>query len=488
MSDIDQRERRGIVAPSHEDPLVASATEVIGGPFGRRGAGASWWRPTRVVVAVACVFWALAMIQKAPCSASDWSDTSLRARAMCYSDIPYLYSGRGFAELSVPFSDTGGRYPYLEYPVGTGYFTYGAAWVTHAINGFPDVAARARTPTSALGASPEVQEEAKHYFLLTGVLLTPFALLSAYFLAGAHRRRPWDAMGYAAAPVVIAVGLINWDMLAVCCVAGACWGWARGRPGLAGLLIGVGTATKLYPLFLLGALLVVCLRRRQLRDFFISCAAAVIAWLVLNLPPVLTNFEGWASFWRFNSERGPDLGSLWLVASQHGWEASAHTVNVVSWIFFAGWCLLVLVVGLWVRHVPRVAQLAFLIVLGFVLVNKVYSPQYVLWLLPLAVLAVPRWRHLLIWQATELVYFAAVWWHLEGFTNSATDGAADPFYTGAVVLRVLGELYLGAIVLHQMARARRDPTRTFPDDDPMCAPRLLAAIPRRRGAWRTAAA
>ena len=36
---------------------------------------------------------------------------------------------------------------------------------------------------------------------------------------------------------------------------------------------------------------------------------------------------------------------------------------------------------------PRVAQVAFLLVAGFLLVNKVWSPQYSLWLLPLAVLA-----------------------------------------------------------------------------------------------------
>ena len=161
VPDLDQRRvglpggaPRGVAAPSREDPVVRAASEVVGGPVGRRAAGATWWRPVRVVVAVACVFWVLAMLQKAPCSATDWSDGTLRARAMCYSDIPYLYAGRGFAELSVPYSDTDGRYPYLEYPVGTGYFTYGVAWVTHAVNGFPDTEARAALPTVRSGDCP----------------------------------------------------------------------------------------------------------------------------------------------------------------------------------------------------------------------------------------------------------------------------------------------------------------------------------------------
>ena len=41
---------------------------------------------------------------------------------------------------------------------------------------------------------------------------------------------------------------------------------------------------------------------------------------------------------------------------------------------------------------PRVAQLAFLLVAGFLILNKVWSPQYSLWLVPLAVLAVHQRR------------------------------------------------------------------------------------------------
>ena len=54
---------------------------------------------------------------------------------------------------------------------------------------------------------------------------------------------------------------------------------------------------------------------------------------------------------------------------------------------------------------PRLASLAFLVVAAFLLLNKVWSPQYSLWLVPLAVLALPRWRLLLAWMTLD----ALVW-------------------------------------------------------------------------------
>ena len=51
---------------------------------------------------------------------------------------------------------------------------------------------------------------------------------------------------------------------------------------------------------------------------------------------------------------------------------------------------------------PRVPQIAFLLVAGFIVFNKVDSPQYALWLVPLAVLARPRWPSMLLWQVTEV--------------------------------------------------------------------------------------
>ena len=204
-------------------------------------------------------------------------------------------------------------------------------------------------------------------------------------------------------------------MLAVVLVAGALWSWARGRPLLTGVLIGLGTAVKLYPLFLLGALLVICVRDRRWRDLTGVVLAGAATWLVVNAPAYLTGREQWTVFWSFNSERTADLGSVWLVVSQATDQAfTAHTINVWSYAIFGVWCAGVALLGLTAPTTPRFAQLAFLVVAGFLLVNKVYSPQYVLWLLPLAVLARPRWRDQIVWQAGEVLYFASVWWYLDG--------------------------------------------------------------------------
>lgn len=462
----------GPARPSREDPLVAEASEAIGGPVGDHAAPHRWWTPVRVVLAVTCLAFVLGMVQKTPCVAENWTGGDSRYAAMCYSDVPYLYSGRGFAERSVPFSDTGGRWQVLEYPVVIGYVAYGATLLTHALVGWPDVDQRRTVPPDQVYGEPGVAHESGLYFMVTAVLLALFALLAAYLLAAGNRGRPWDAMAFAASPALVLAGLINWDLVAVAAVAGALWAWSRGRPVLAGVLVGVGTATKLYPLFLLGALLVVCLRERDLARWGRAALAAAGAWLLLNAPVMLLAWDQWTVFWSFNSDRGADLGSLWLVWQQMGHTVTPHLINVVSWVFFGAVCVAVLALGLLARRTPRIASLAFLVVAGFLLVNKVYSPQYVLWLLPLAVLARPRWRDLLIWQAGEVFYFAAVWWYLGGYTASGISGAPDRIYWLAIGVRVLAEVYLMAVVARDVLVPWRDPVRADGlSDDPLGAQR-----------------
>jgi uncharacterized membrane protein len=285
------------------------------------------------------------------------------------------------------------------------------------------------------------------------------ALLAAWLLAGVHPGRPWDAALFAVSPALALSGLVNWDLVAVVSVAGALWAWARGRPVLTGALIGLGIATKLYPLFLLGGIVVICLRTRRFRDLGQAWGAAAVTWLLLNAPAYLSGPDAWRTFWRFNTDRGADLGSIWLVLDQRfDWSTSPGTINLWSWLFFGTWCVGVLVLGLRAPATPRLAQLGFLVVAGFLLVNKVYSPQYVLWLLPLAVLARPRLRDQAIWQFTEVVYFASVWWYLNS-SLAPGDGGDAEYYWFAILLRMAGELYLVAVVVRDIWWPRHDPVR-----------------------------
>ena len=94
------------VRPTKEDAVAATGSELIGGPIGRRALlGTSWWTLVRVIVLVAIGMFALGMVQKLPCYDGAWFfGANSQYTHACYSDIPHLYQGRGFAEASSPTS------------------------------------------------------------------------------------------------------------------------------------------------------------------------------------------------------------------------------------------------------------------------------------------------------------------------------------------------------------------------------------------------
>jgi uncharacterized membrane protein len=409
-----------------------------------------WWTPLRVLLALTTLTFMLALLHRAPCIAEDWSG-SARYAAMCYSDIPYLYTGRGFAELAWPYTE--GRYPGMEYPVVISYVAFAVAALVSLAPQGPAMELRSLSDPDQLWGMAGMVDEVNQYFVLTSVVLFLAALASTALLSGVHRGRPWDALPFAVSPMLLLTGLINWDLLAVLCVAAALWAWSRtegaARPLLTGALIGLGTATKLYPLFLLGAVLVINLRERRHRETALAVLSAVAVWAVAQVPAWMGDRDRWTLFWTFNSDRGADLGSIWLAAQPLGYSFSAHQINQASWFLFGLACVGVLVLGLRAPRAPRMAQLGFLIVAAFLLVNKVYSPQYVLWLLPLAVMARPRWRDLLVWQAGELVYFASVWLYLgEWLGDAAGDGSTA--YSLAILIRLAAQAYLMAVVVRDV--------------------------------------
>jgi uncharacterized membrane protein len=458
MTSVHSRQRPAAdVRPTEEDEVAAAGSELVGGPAGRRaGPGSRWWTPLRVIALVLIGMFALGMVQKLPCYDSGWfyGATAQYAHA-CYSDIPHLYAARGFADGLTPYfdripSDISGGMNYLEYPVLTGLFMQVAAWLVPA------------------GDSLQHQEQL-YWFANAGMLLI-CAVVLVVCVARTHRRRPWDALLVALAPALALNATINWDLLAVSLTAVGMLLWSRSRPFSAGVLLGLATAAKLYPMLLLGPLLVLCWRAGRWRAFGKVFGGAVAAWLCVNLPVWALAPHGWSRFYTFSRQRHVDFGSFWLIISQHTSNPLADNVTVVNgsatFLMLLG-CAGIAVLTFCAPRRPRFAQLAFLVLALFVLVNKVYSPQYVLWLIPLAALARPRWRDFLVWQAGEVVYFLGIWMYL-AYTSSgaAHKGLPTEGYQLAILVHMLCTLYLCVIVVRDVLFPDHDVVRQDGSDDP----------------------
>jgi uncharacterized membrane protein len=423
-------------------------SEVVGGPAGRRlGPGSSWWTPVRVIVVLTIVAACLGLAQKQPCRGVAWAKAEPHQYVhLCYSDIPLLFGPRHIADGEIPYLADVPEDEQVEYPVLTG----AMMWLTSGPFG-----------------GPNDDEHRRRYFDVNLVLLALCAVVAAVATARTVRRRPWDGAFVALAPGIVVAGTINWDLLAVALTAVAGWAWARERVALAGLLIGLGTAAKFYPLLLLGPLLVLCLRAGRMREWWTTVATAAGAWLVVNVPVMLANFEGWLRFYRLSRERGAGFGSPWYSLSLAGHAVPDARLNAVAGGAFVLCCAAIGALGLFARRRPRVAQLSFLVVAAFLLTNKVYSPQYVVWLVPLAALARPKWRDFLIWQAAEVVHWAGTWLYLVSFTQAGADRALSATgYNWVVLAHIVGTLWFAALVVRDVLSPRHDVVRADGSDDP----------------------
>src|SRR6266566_8599599 len=347
---------------------------------------------TPVLAAAALTGAVLAFCEKLPCRDGAWNIPGKQFQFACYTDIYPLYFTERLAEGKVPYTG----HP-VEYPVLIGAVMQAAAWLVHSI---ADPFARGQRFFDVTVAGLAV-------CAIIGVLATAYAAGPA--------RRP-DALLVALSPALILSAFVNWDLVAMALVAAAMAAWAARRNVLAGVLLGLAVATKFYPLVFFGPLLVLCLRAGRLRAFTVTAVSAAVAWLAVNLPVALIAPAGWARFYQLNDARTADWGSVWYFFETERWPflgtLGIGSVNAFSLVIFAAGCVLIGVIILAAPRRPRLPQVFFLVLAVFLLANKVWSPQYVIWLVPLVVLARPRLWSYVLWQVAEVGYFFAIWAYL----------------------------------------------------------------------------
>jgi hypothetical protein len=503
---------RGRVAlADRDDPVVAAAVDAVGGPPGRharpglRLAGRRWtplrWLLVLVLLTSLVGFW-----QKSPCRYEPWADGYQYTR-VCYTDVYALWFAERLNDGAVPYVD----HP-VEYPVVIGAVMGVAAAGAHAF--------------------PEPDRPARFYDL-TWALLTACALVVVGTTAKLAGRRPWDAALVALAPALVLHGTTNWDLVAMALTGVGLLAWARRRPAAAGVWLGLATATKLYPALFLLPLGLLCWRAGRLRAFRPVLTGVVLVPVLVTLPVYLvspsfaavggaqaevassplerlgseglsalaphtsvttadgTPVVGVNAAYRFvelNSTRPADWDSLWFVLETARGapldpglapgEAPALLNLLVAVSLVAALAgVAVLVLRAPVR--PRLPQVLFLVAVAFLVTNKVWSPQFSLWLVPLLALARPRWRSFLLWQAAEAVLLVLRFLFFVGKDDPGTGVGVDVFL-GAVLVRDAVLLGIAALVVRDVLRPGRDPVRAGGVDDP--AGGVLDGAPDRRAA------
>ncbi|MGE2737425.1 glycosyltransferase family 87 protein [Mycolicibacterium vaccae] len=470
--------------PSRTDTLGAALAGTIGGPVGRHAliGRTRFMTPLRVMMVIALIFLALGYSTKAACLQTTGTGTADQRvgnwennRAyyqLCYSDTVPLYTAELLNLGKFPYksswieTDAEGNphttydgkpaVRYMEYPVLTGLYQYLSMALAKTYT------ALTKTMSAPIIAEVVMFFNISAFGLALAWLIT---LWATAMLAGP--RRIWDAALVAGSPIVIFQIFTNFDALATAFAAGALLAWARRRPALAGVLIGLGVAAKLYPLLLLIPLALLAIRTGRMREVGKTAGTALLAWLVVNLPILLLFPRGWSEFFRLNARRGDDMDSIYnVIKSFTGWQGfdpglgfwePPSVLNAFTAALFAAGCIAIGYIALTAPRRPRVAQLAFLVVAVFLLTNKVWSPQFSLWLVPLAVLALPHRRILLAWMTIDMLVWVPRMLYLFGEQNR---GLPEQWFTATVLLRDIAVVVLCALVVRQIYRPAEDLVRS----------------------------
>jgi uncharacterized membrane protein len=409
-----------------------------------------------IAAAAAALAALLGYAQKLPCSSGGaWNSFTGQFRDACYTDIYPLYYTEQLSAGKVPYYG----HP-VEYPVLMGAMMEAAAWAVHSV---ADAYARGKD------------------FYDVSVLMLAVCLVIGVLATAATADREGNGAGWKAglmvalSPGLILAAYINWDLFAMALTACGLAAWAARRPWLAGALLGLAVATKFYPLMFFGALFLLCLRAGKLREFGKALAGALIAWLVINLPVALTATSGWAEFYAFSRSRGADWGSVWYLFEHYNLpvigNSSLGALNFISSGAFVVACVLIAVLALAAPRRPRLPQLCFLLLASFLILNKVWSPQYVIWLVPLAVLARPRVWPYVLWQLAEIAYFLGIWGYFYFLYQTPApagyDGISAGWYFVILAARLLSLALLAGTVVADILQPERDRVRASGlNDDP----------------------
>ena len=325
----------------------------------------------------------------------------------CYSDLPALFGARDLINHAWPYSSASNS---VEYPPVTGVVMWLTALPIHGD---------------------------KSYFLINvGLIALLFIGLS--LLVAQMKPELWYLLPLS--PAVIASLYINWDLWAVASAILAIYYFDRRKYDYSALALGLSIATKFFPIVLLVPIALIFYRRADIKGALRFGLVTAGSWLAINAPFILFNRSGWWRFFAMNKDRGADFGSLWYALNLFG--ITTTNLNLLSILLFLIGLATFAVYFFGLGELPSLATISFAVVAIFTISSKVYSPQYVLWLTPLAILAMRGTKDratFWIWQGAEFLYHLAIWEYLASYSGSHF-GLPAKAYAAATLIRIAATL------------------------------------------------
>ena len=375
---------------------------------------------TRILVVLAILAALLSVAKFSHCANTGWATPDQYVHA-CYSDLPALFEARGLSTNEWPFASDDNS---VEYPVVT-------AMVMYA--------------TSFAANSPVSYFNINIFFLILLFIATVLVV---------RKIRPEFAYLVPVAPAMIASLFINWDLWAIASMMIAIYWFDRKQYLASSVLLGISISTKFLPIFLLIPIVFIFWRDAKMKEAIKYLAITFGIWLAINLPFALTTPTGWWRFYKLNLDRGPDWGSFWLALQQLG--INLTNLNYLSVLLLLIALTTIAILLFEIKYTSSLASVAFFVIAAVMLASKVYSPQYVLWLTPLAVIALTNKKDLhafWLWQTTEMIYHIAIWQHLAQVTD-ATFGLGPTPFAILTLLRIGGTIYLMAVLARRALQGR----------------------------------
>ncbi|MDO5677073.1 MAG: hypothetical protein Q4G35_06145 [Propionibacteriaceae bacterium] len=428
----------------------------LGGPMGRHARPRGvWFNPLPWAFLVATVLFLMLFVRHVPCVQTVENQELDVYLKLCYSDIQTMFLGQGFGRGASPL----GAESMLFSPL-----VAAAILLTRKSATLLFDAPIRRSATLAQQIDASVT-----FFGITALGLFVCLLIWVASMAWLGRRRPgrtsWDALLVAASPIVLAAGLISWDLIPVAFTALGLAQFARGRLLEAGIVLGLAASAGTMPIGVILAVLVVTGLRGGARRALVFGGAAVVTFVAVHLPLLLANFNHVYLYYHGQINRDTGYGSLWYLMQL----ITGYTVRSAGSLAFA---VLLLALGVFIAYLyvtqkkPRIGSMVAAVILATTLLGPAFTPQTSLWLLLAVVLARPYTPELIALTLTQVGYYVAIWGWLGGSLTSAQNG---PYllYWLAIILHAAVQLWILIEVVIDIAQPYRDMLRTPDAPDPI---------------------